>query len=605
MYTLHVKIPDQSPIRMEVKDQILAGIDPRNDLILIDPAVKAKHFLFKRKENALTVHYLGTNGNTFLNGQYLEKDKLYILDNADVLKVGRVEIIIGNDKGLPLPTSPEAFPFKEMSIKKIKEEASKEERTFTFNTIRLIPYKVYGFVVDMALTYLFLSFVIPTEGFLSLTQDLISPLSAFIFRSLTFHQHFIASMRILSLIEFFICFHLLMVVTSLVLGTTPGAFLIGLHEKSPNKNFLAIRFKAYLYALLNIIVLPLLLFDIPLYRGKNLKELLTFSTRDLSASVIFKISRRAITPILTMACFFSPFFLGPPYTANITPEKNFPPKYKDVHAISLSSASKELGLSLNSELSNQYALLPYFENKKIGLVLYDLKNDKALLMQEQNRLSLSEALFRLRYANAFSSLSVPDYFIGHELLKNKSLKSLTLSLTTLIPGLLEFGPMLANGFLFKESFLKNFRSQDNFLLNSFDKKNPVIKISTNNEEKVFLFAKKEIIEFSLIGPKLSALLDNFTSGVLAGLSFNQTANDKLRTPQILEALEAFEHSDDHTLLTYYINEAKKINNLNNPKWRAFLKKNILQTKQALLEDKMRINSNKNIEKSFNDIINTL
>ncbi|MBC7540949.1 MAG: FHA domain-containing protein [Bacteriovorax sp.] len=646
IYTLDVRIPDQSPKKLEVIDRVLAGIDPRNDLILIDPKIKAKHFLFRRRNNILTVHYLGRDGDSFLNGLPLEKGKLYILEKLDVLKVGKVEIIIRRETGIikaasrEIPVAPtpftkineladmsdfedekneevaqviaeeeveqEEFAFKEMPIHHKKLEAVKKERIFNFSTVKLIPYKIYGFVVDIALTYLLLSFVIPSLGFLSIVQDFLYPVTEFITSNLTIQQSPIASVKILSLIEFFICFHFLMIFTSLILGTTPGAFLIGLHHKDNNKSIFALRFKAYLYALLNIIVLPLLLFDIPLYKGKNMKELLTFSEREINTSFIFKLSRKAITPVLSIACVLSPFFLRPPYTASITIEKNLPPKYKDVHTTHLVSSSRELGFSLNSDLNKDYALLPYFENKKIGLALYDLKNKKALLMQEQNRISLSQALFKLRYSNPLASLNIPNNQIDNEVLKNKSMKSLELSLTTLLPGILEFGPMLANGFLFKEQFLKDFRSLDNFLLNSFDKKNPAIKISgAGREEKVFLFGRKEIIEFSLTVPKQTKLLENFTDGVINGLRYDQSNNDGLKDPQILEVLEAFERSKYSILLTYYINEAKKVHELDNPSWRAFFIKNVLQTKRALVEDKTRVGMNKNIEKSLDDIINTL
>jgi hypothetical protein len=646
LYTLDVRIPDHSPKKMEVIDRVLAGIDPRNDLILIDPKIKAKHFLFRKRNNILTVHYLGKDGDTFLNGLPLEKGKLYILEKLDVLKVGKVEIIIRRETGISKSSPPiqaisslnlskvdelanlsdfenedeeiprkipdeieeeeEEFAFKEMPIQTKTMVATKKESIFNLSTVKLIPYKFYGFVVDIALTYLVLSFVIPSLGFLTIVQDFLYPISEFILQTLSAHQSALASMKIISVIEFFICFHSLMILASLILGTTPGAFLIGLHHKANNKSILALRFKAYIYALLNIIVLPILLFDIPLYKGKNLKELLTFSEREVNTSFIFKTLRRAITPIVTIACFLSPFFLSPPYTASITMEKNLLPKYKDVHAIHLSSSSKELGFSLNTDLGNQYALLPFFEKKKLGLVLYDLKNKKSLIMREQNRISLGEALFKLRYANPLSSLSIPNNLIDNELLKDKSLKSLNLSLTTLVPGLQEFGPMLANGFLFKDLFLSNFRSLDNFLLNSFDKKNPAIKISASaKEEKVFLFGRKEIIEFSLTVPKQSKLLENFVSGVLTGLRFAQSSNEGQKNPQILEVLEAFERSNYPILLTYYINEAKKVHDLDNPSWRAFFLKNVLQTKRALQEDKTRIGMNKNIVKSFDDIINTL
>ena len=640
IYTLEVRIPDQMPMKVEVADRILAGIDPRNDLILIDKKIKAKHFLFTKINNILNMHYLGKDGDSFLNGHPLEKNKLYMLEEKDLLKVGKIEIIV---RGAPaigpishsktmtsshlssfLPSTPEheevhqkKTPKEEVnSIPLLKEPLPNSKTNDNIKTspthydaIKLIPYKFYGFIVDMAFTYLLLSFVIPKYGLLSITQNFFYPLSEFISQFLADYQSSFTSMKIISIIEFSICFHILMITSSLILGTTPGAFLIGLHQKKSHKNILAIRFSAYIYALLNVFVLPLLLFDIPLYKGANLKELFSFSKRDLDTSIIFKILRRAVVPVVTVICFLSPFFLPPPYNTVISHDVNHVSKYKDVHTHNLSSYSREMGFSLKFDLNNQYALLPYFEERKIGLVLYDLKNQNFLLLQEQNRLSLSRALFNLRYANPFASLSIPNNQIENETLKNKSVQSLELSLSTLLKNIWEFGPFLANRFLFKEHFLGNFQDQghlDNVFLNSFDHKNPAIKLSTlEKDEKVFLFTRKEIIGFTLSFPKQSKLLDYFTNDVLGAFRYDQSTTNHLLDPQILEVLEAFEQSNYSTILTYYINEAKKVQELNNPSWRAYFLKNVLQTKRALIEDKTRMKMKKNIETSFDDIMNTL
>ena len=284
----------------------------------------------------------------------------------------------------------------------------------------------------------------------------------------------------------------------------------------------------------------------------------------------------------------------------MTEVKSSQPKYKDVHTTTLVSNSSELGFALRSELNNQFLLLPYFEKNKIGLTLYDVIQKKALIMKEENRISITSALFKLRYANPLASLSIPNNQIGNEVLKNKTLSSLKLSLDNIVNGLSEFGPFLANGFLFKNDFLSEFTIQDNFIVTSFDKKNPVLKISAGNEEKIFFFGRKEIIEFSLIVPKQTKLLENLAEGVINGLRFDQSNTDKLKTPQILEVIDAFLRGNNQTVLTYYINEAKKASEINNPQWRSFLKRNTLQTKLALGGVR-----NKNIEKSFDDVINTL
>ncbi|MGZ3788633.1 MAG: FHA domain-containing protein [Bacteriovorax sp.] len=646
IFTLDVRIPDQVPRKIEVVDRVLAGIDPRNDLILIDSKVLTKHFLFRKRNNLLSVHYLGKDGDSFLNGLPLEKGKLYLLEKGDILKVGKIEIIIRRETGISRASRPidnlpltEEMPLEEtfhemsheisedaprdveeeveeeveedgqvqftpMPIPKKKISTPEKERLIDFSAARLIPYKIYGFIVDLALTYFLLGFLVPILGLLNPVQEFLSPITIYLTENfLKFHPE-LGALKILSLIEFFICFHALMILASLVLGTTPGAFLIGLHHKDNDKRLFVIRFRAYLYALINIVALPLLLFDVPIFRGKNVKELITFSQRDLTSSRLFTLLRRAIMPLLTIACFISPFFLPPPFTSPITEEKMFAPKFKDVHTTTLLSASAHLGLSLKSELNSGYALLPYFDNNKLGMTLYDLKNKKALFMKEEMRTPKALALFKLRYANPLSSLSIPNEQIDQEVLKNKALNSLRLSLDTIWEGLPEFGIFLANGFLFKNEFLKNFSAKENFQMVSFDKKNPALKISSlvgkTSMDRIFLFTRNDIIEFSLIVPKSPGLLENFTRGVLSGLRYDQARSDKLKNPEILEVLEAFERRNYQPLLTYYISEAKKAHDMNDPKWRDFLKKNILQTKRNLSGPRI-----KNIETSFDDIINSL
>ena len=64
-------------------------------------------------------------------------------------------------------------------------------------------------------------------------------------------------------------------------------------------------------------------------------------------------------------------------------------------------------------------------------------------------------------------------------------------------------------------------------------------------------------------------------------------------------MEAFQREDYQTILTYYIIEAKKGQGKSN-EWKEFFLKNLLQTKNAMSGP-----INKNINKSFDDIINTL
>ena len=227
IYSIEVRIPDLLPIRIEVIDQILAGLDPRNDLILIDPKIKAKHFLFSHKDQVLTLHYFGKDGDTFLNGLALENAKNYILEKADHLKVGKIEIIIHRELG----TGKFSYHEKTKTNLKISELQSQDsllknlnesehhtehiaehelentgtleaaahkivhhektnESNFGFSNVSYIPYKFYGFIVDLALTYLILSFILPSLGLMNGALNILYPISAYLSQLILFSIYY-------------------------------------------------------------------------------------------------------------------------------------------------------------------------------------------------------------------------------------------------------------------------------------------------------------------------------------------------------------------------------------------------------------------------------
>ena len=647
LFLLDVKTSHQIVTSVEVSDQLIAGIDPRNDLILIDPKVKTKHFLFRLTNNTLTVHNLGEDGDSFLNGLALEMGKLYILEKGDSLTVGKIEIkiraeinhyffnnssFVSQDYNEPLtekfhlknrPTK-EVVEDKKAEIKKAeikkaeikKAEIKKAENQKTrdlplsnLNKLAFVPYKMYGFLIDVVLTYFILTYALPKIGIEEQVQNFLYPISKYLLqiKSLTISQ-LIA--HHISLIEFFIIFHTFMITSALVLGSSPGFFLIGMGHKGKN-NFLAIRFKAYFYALLNFFVLPFVIFDIPIYKGRNLKELLTFSEMELSSSLLFKILRKAVIPVLLFAGLFSPFFTNHPTNSSLTIDTLHKEKYIDPHTFFISSFSAEFGFSLQGNLNKDYALLPSFEKNKLGIIFYDKKNNLFLTMKEVSRIDNDHTSFRFRYANPFASyLSTKGLSKGKDL-KNKSLLSLELSVDHLSSNFKNFGPFFGNGLLFKKFLSGPLNSKDSLLYNVFTDQNPVLKILNSShlqskQEKVLLFTTKGIIEFSLDIPKQPNLRENFVSSVLAPMRFNQPSLKKAPTnPQVFEILDAFERSEYQTILTYYINEAKKAQESNNPKWQFFLKKNLIETKIALFVEGTHLGLTKSIENSFDDIINKL
>lgn len=615
MYILDVKVPDQTPRKLGVHDQILAGLDPRNDLILVDPAVEARHFHFKNKDNLLTVQILGADNSTFLNGVPLEKGKSYLLEKGDSLKCGRVEIRIRfeaapvrpteekraalqlkqqdflNDLKVP-PSIPEQVVVQEKPPVPVPYKSHKWSEGF-----RKIPLKVYGFVFDFTLTYFLLAFVLPASGVLPKIQSLFYPMTEFFNTALIQRYPELTGYKILSMLEFLISFHLIMIAASLVLGNTPGAFLLGLRPMGTS--FLGRRFKAYVYCLLNVFLLPWIVFDIPLFRGKTLKEWVTFYKRDVVPSTLFRLTRSTLVPALTIFFFFSPLFLKFPFSAVVVEDKILRPRYKDVHVSFISSLSSAFGTELKAELNSQYSLLPSLTAGKIGFALFDHSSGKALVAQEEWRMNSEEALYKLRFANPLSSLYLPNEKLSNENLKNRAFSSLMVSPLNFVQSFRNFGPFLGNGVLFKHEFVKHFTTQDSILATAFEEKNPFLLLSSGTAHRLFWFTPKEVISFTVSVPHQTKLLEQFTRDILSGMRYNQAYGNKLANPQILEVLEAFERENHQTLLTYYIYEAKNSHN-KNPVWRSFLKKNILQTKLAL-----NGTTHKNIEKSFDDVLNSI
>lgn len=619
MYILDVKVPDQTSRKLSVNDEVWAGLDPRNDLVLVDPSVHPRHFHFKSKNDLLTVQILGSDNSTFLNGVALEKDKSYILEKGDVLKCGRVEIRIRYEEA-PVRPVEEKRPqtkheipshLKELEVPPLREEArpdmsvQKEKKTPAassmsarfypgFNTI---PLKVYGFVFDLLFTYFLLVFLLPASGVLPKVQALFYPMTEFFNTTLIEKYPEIAGYKILSLLEFLVSFHLVMVTAALLLGNTPGAFLLGLRPSGAS--FLGRRFKAYLYCLINIFALPLLVADIPLFRGRTIKEWLTFFNREVSPTLLYRLSRTTLVPALSLFFFFSPLFLKFPFSAVVVEDKILEPRYKDVHVRFVSSLSSAFGTELKSELNSQYSLLPFFTRGKIGFTLFDHSSGKALVAAEDWRMNSNEALYKLRFANPLSSLYLPNENLGNENLKNRAFSALMVSPLSFAKAFQHFGPFLGNAVLFKNEFVKSFTNQDSLLATPFNEKNPFLLLSSGSAHRLFWFTPKQIIAFTISAPHQTKLLEHFTRDILSGMRFNQAYGNKLANPQILEVLDAFERENHQTLLTYYIYEAKNSHN-KNPSWQHFLKQNILQTKLAL-----NGTTHKNIEKSFDDVLNSI
>ena len=646
-YVIEVKIPESGPRKFVIHHQFSIGLDPRNDLVIIGPKIKSKHFLLKSQSGLLTLMYSGADGESFLNQIPIENGKLYILEIGDQLIVDKTTIIIKTEVGpkknapqnlppIPDTTSPdlrvlsaieataeeeniidrnlqvEDQQLKDLEILNSKTNSNHLNSFLELNVlaIKLIPYKVYGFLFDIAFTIFILTFIIPKLGLLSTYQDFFFPISSLLIKGLLIVDQWkiFHSTKLLSFLEFFIHFHFIMISLSLLFGTTPGRFMVGLYQ-SQQQNFIVKHFKAYIYSLVNLFCLYFLIFDIPLYRGQTFKELITFTKHDLRLTAIARLSRRALMPLFIIISLFIFSFLPLPYNSVLSFVTQRKSHLRDLHSYPLITSSKELGLEFNSEIKNQYLILPLYENQKISLTFFDSVSKKTITLKEESRLFYNELLFRLRYANPIASLTIPDELIEARHMKNLFMKALGINPMTLPMDILNKQIFVAGQFLIRNQILKSF-SEISLSLNAFDSHNAVILVKADNNktniQRLFLFCKNQMIEFSLKSSNNIMLNDDFEQSVLAKLSIADGHTFSSTTPQILEVIDAFILDQPQTLLTYYINEVNNKMNKNralqDPEALQFLKKNILQNKRAIEKNN---NFTRSIEKSFNDLINSL
>jgi pSer/pThr/pTyr-binding forkhead associated (FHA) protein len=84
---------DRKKIRLG--DLTFIGRDGSNDIILEDPCVSRKHCFIGKVLGKYVIEDLGSKNGTFVNGRYLEKDDMAILDPGNEITMGETYFSIG------------------------------------------------------------------------------------------------------------------------------------------------------------------------------------------------------------------------------------------------------------------------------------------------------------------------------------------------------------------------------------------------------------------------------------------------------------------------------------------------------------------------------
>lgn len=516
-FFLHVSIPDQLPRKVEVIDHIFAGLDPRCDLVLIDKKIKERHFLFEKKGPVLSVKVLVGDDASFINNNPMDKNRAYVVDQGDIIEVGKATITISSMFGdmvevpersrlVQFPTLDELAPDTDLELKEIPLEeekpAPKKVKRPKRQSQWLIHFKVQAVILDFFIGYALMMVL----GFVTLLP-----------------------------IQLIVVFYLLRILSGLIFGRTIGEMLVGL-----SSNFYTLQTR----------VGPL--FFISFLERKSDKLFYRFMRKWGFLFVIF-------------LSLISPFFLPGPSQTQVTIAKSKVPLLKALQTFSVSGHSIEWGLGLKADIGVQYYLLPVFQKeKKAALSLFNVNTKKELQFIEVKSFSESELRRTINYANPLTKI-----FSKKLTLKDEIKNVLSISPLSILTTLENHGPFFGGSILLKSEILSLLKFNQDVLINEMGSSLPLLILSDGTKELVLLFSADQMFAFSLTGPKAydHGLHESFHHSILT--QFYWETEESLRESKesneesdILRPVDEIKHGNITALLTYYSNEAKKLSKSN-------------------------------------------
>ncbi|MBC7427065.1 MAG: FHA domain-containing protein [Bacteriovorax sp.] len=602
-FHLDVRIENMPPMKIDVIDTVTAGLDPRSDLTLSGAKIKNRHLIFTKKEENLALHYLGNTNQTFLNSIPLEEGKVYLLEPGDRIQLTGVEIIIRHEIVHVHEGHHSMKPIVFNSLENLKPESIKEGLIFKDNPtgsmrehkhvqppmFKAVPKKTieqqgsflslwivksYSMVTDFFFTYLFLVTLLPLIFAETYARKILDFLASLIFQT---GDH--------SFLKFFIAWYILSFVQTMVLGTTIGQFLLGLRNKNTATygKLILFRFKSFIFS---IFLLP----------AQNM----------VSERLFFKGFRKAGIFFIFVFILASPLLLPSPFNKSVASLKDSDLSVRDIHTKTFVTSSKTLQMSLRTDLSTRYLLLPYVHKSETlrSFQLIDLKTDQSIVIYQSDKILYDDIDKQLEYGN-------PLYFLLHSVaLKDLPLKNrkeviantLLLSPFNLKEIAPKFGPFFGSTVLLKKQLLDATASNDT-IVKFYAPETPIMFIGSSQQDYFYLLAPDGLDRFVVDSIKRGPMVSVFENDIFTKLLFapDITLIRNNQQVEILEAQDAFLHGDEHTFLTYYIGVANSLSNakiiqidqdLTN-KARAAVIKN-LETVQKFIKDK-------NVYKSFDDI----
>lgn len=555
-YRLIIQVEGQSPLKIDVVDSISVGTDPRNDLVLINKKINHRHLLFELKGENLALVYLGLTNQTFLNHLPLDEGRTYLLDVNDIINFSGVEINITQElmnvhetqklKRKIFDESPPLLPseikvlakkadpplFEREPLPPITENVTRPtDKKNDVNFIYLWMIKIYSMVGDFFFTYLFLITIPPLLTFQLFTSNMIQFAAAAVIPT-----------KATAFYSFVLFWFILSFVQTLIFGTTISQFLLGLHYKETQSFWRMIfnRIKTVAYSLL---LLP--------------------AQNSYKKSLPYKAMRKAGIIIIMIFIIATPYFLPAPFNNEITLISKEDIIPKELHTRSIKSFSKDLGMSLEAELSYRYFILPKIKGKSSlrAFEFFDLRTSESIVVEEQADFYYDELQKLLEYGNPFYD------FFQREPLGNLSVKEKK----TLIKGLLlqtplkfkdpliTLGPFMGSGVLVKSHLLDNISTSD-LVLKIYRPETPIMYVGSAQQDFFFLFQGDHLSRYKVSGKVKSNLVSVFEQEVFSKLVIDSESPVSVSGQKlsILSVQDAFLHGHEESILTYYVEIANSL-----------------------------------------------
>jgi pSer/pThr/pTyr-binding forkhead associated (FHA) protein len=117
IYFAIIEQSNDAKLAYQINPKLTLGLDPRNDVVLVDKNIEERHLEFRESDGQISVTQLANTGTTTINGKPLEQNNQYLIGVHDQLKVGQIRIRFKKDLG-----------FKNREIIEQKKEVQTQNR---------------------------------------------------------------------------------------------------------------------------------------------------------------------------------------------------------------------------------------------------------------------------------------------------------------------------------------------------------------------------------------------------------------------------------------------------------------------------------------------